>query len=115
MPRFEIDFLLDIEQECQFILKTFIDISYNEFADNEVLTRAVARSLEIIGEAVKNISQKTKDEYSDVFWKEIAGLRDKLIHHYFGIDYELVWEVMQNEIPELNKNIKIIIKKIIGN
>lgn len=112
MPRFEIDFLYDIEQECKFIVETFKNVSYDHFIDDEVLTRAVARSLEIIGEAVKNIDKKTKNEHTLIFWKEIAGLRDKLIHHYFGVDYELVWEVIQNEIPDLYKNIKIIIQKL---
>ncbi len=112
MPRFEIDFLYDIEQECKFITETFTAITYVQFIEDDVLTRAVARSLEVIGEAVKNIDNKTKNQYPLVFWKEIAGLRDKLIHHYFGIDYELVWEVIQNEIPDLHKNIRIIIQDI---
>jgi len=112
MPRFEIDFLYDIKQECRFIIETFKTVSYAQFIEDEVLTRAVARSLEVIGEAVKNIGKKTKNKHPLIFWKEIAGLRDKLIHHYFGIDYELVWEVIQNEIPDLYKNIKIIILKM---
>ena len=112
MLRFEIDFLFDIETECDFIIKTFNDISYSDFIDNDILKRAVARSLEIIGEAVKNISKNTRSQNPEIYWKEIAGLRDKLIHHYFGIDYELVWEVIQNEVPDLYRNIKTTIKNI---
>ena len=110
MLRFEIDFLFDIEKECDFITKTFNNISYTDFIDDDILKRAVARSLEIIGEAVKNIGKDTRNKNPEIYWKEIAGLRDKLIHHYFGIDYELVWEVIQNEVPDLYNNIKIIIK-----
>ncbi len=111
MPQFEIDFLRDIEDECLFIKKTFKNVSFTDFIENDILTRAVERSLEIIGEAVKNISQETRKKYPLVLWKEIAGLRDILIHHYFGVDYDIVWEVIQNEIPDLHENIKIIINK----
>ncbi len=109
MLRSETDFFLDIKQECLFIKKEFKNMSYTDFINNQVLTRAVARSLEVIGEAVKNISNKTKNKYPLISWREIAGLRDKLIHHYFGIDYEIVWEVIQNEIPDLLYNINIIL------
>jgi uncharacterized protein with HEPN domain len=74
-----------------------------------VLTRAFSRSLEIIGEAVKKLPDDLRLKYPLVEWKDIAGMRDVLIHDYFGVDYELVWDVITNEISVL----KIHIEKII--
>jgi len=110
MLRYDSDFLADIEQECLFIVANFKKITYGQFVDDEILIRAVSRSMEIIGEAVKNLSLELKNNHSVVSWKEIAGFRDKLIHHYFGIDYELVWEVIQNEIPDLLTNVTNILR-----
>lgn len=64
--------------------------------------------LENIGEAVKNLSNQYKHENPEIEWRKIAGLRDKLIHHYFGVDWDLVWDVIKNKIPELEKNLKNI-------
>ncbi len=70
---------------------------------------AVIRNLEIIGEAVKNISPAMRIEYPDVPWKQIAGLRDVLIHHYFGVDLETVWLVVEKRLPDLSERIKFIL------
>ncbi len=85
------------------------DWIFDSFYANEVLKRAFSRSLEIIGEAVKNVPEEIRFEYPEVEWKSIAGMRHKLIHHYFGVDYELVWDVIENEIEELNFQIGNII------
>lgn len=66
---------------------------------------AVLRQLEIIGEATKNISSGLRETNHAIPWKKIAGLRDKVIHEYFGVNIELVWNVVENQIPELEKNI----------
>lgn len=70
------------------------------------MQKACLKSLENIGEAVKNISNQYKDENPEIEWRKIAGLRDKLIHHYFSVDWDLVWDVLENKIPELEKNLK---------
>jgi uncharacterized protein with HEPN domain len=72
---------------------------------DEVRERAFARSLEIIGEAVKNIPDDYKSSHTEINWKSFAGLRDKLIHHYFGVDYTLVWDVIKNELPTLKEKL----------
>ena len=75
------------------------------FVQDEKLTRAVVRSLEIIGEAAKKISNDFKANYPDVEWKSMAGMRDRLIHNYFGVDYEMVFRTVKNDLPKLNEDL----------
>ena len=82
----------------------------NDFLKLISLQDMIIRRLEIIGEAVKNLPQEIKDKYIDVPWKKIAGMRDKLIHEYFGIDIEFTWGVIEKDLPYLKKRI-IEIKK----
>ena len=79
-------FIRHILDEIAFIIKESRDLNYEDLVSNETLKRAVVRSLEIIGEATKNLSEDFRKKYSDVEWRELAGLRDKLIHHYFSIN-----------------------------
>ena len=67
------------------------------------------RSLEVIGEAVKNLPGEFRAAHSEVEWRSIAGMRDRLIHGYFGIDYQFIWDVVQEKLPELKRNIQRII------
>jgi uncharacterized protein with HEPN domain len=71
--------------------------------------RAFVRSLEIIGEAVKNIPDETKTRYPEIEWRKMAATRDRLIHGYFSVDFDLVWDIIQNKIPGLDADIKRII------
>ena len=84
------------------------NIEKEDFLENKEKQNAIIRSLEIMGEAVKNISQNIKTKYKDVPWKEIAGTRDKITHHYFGVDLELIWKVVKENIPVLKKQMLII-------
>jgi len=72
---------------------------------DDVLQRACLKSLEIIGEASRNISEDFKKAHPLVEWKRMTGMRDKLVHHYFGVDWEIVEDVLKNELPELRLNI----------
>ena len=94
-------FLTHIEDEINFILEHTTQLSFEEFDTNVVIKKAVERSLEIIGEAVKNLSKEFKEKNDQIEWKAIAGTRDRLIHKYMGVDHELVWDIIQTKLPEL--------------
>jgi len=90
--------------ECiQLIEKYTENKSISDFFGSVLLQDAVIRRIEIIGEAVKNIPDEIKAKYQDVPWKEIAGMRDILIHEYFGIDLNLTWKAVQKDIPDLKR------------
>src|SRR3989338_6571469 len=105
MSRSNIDYLRHALDEIEFLETQTQSLSENQFMLDNVLDRAFARSLEIIGEAMKCIPDATRKKYPDIDWKSYAGLRDKLIHHYFGVDYGIVWDVVKNELPDLKKKI----------
>lgn len=76
-------------------------VDENRFMADEVVQDATIRQLEIIGEAAKKISTETKGRYPDIEWKDITGMRDKLIHDYFGVDLDAVWDTVVNDLPKL--------------
>lgn len=101
----EHDYLRHIQDEINFILKETQGLEEEAFYENEVLKRAVVRSLEVIGEATSKISDEFKNEYPEISWREMKGTRNKLIHEYFGVDYEIVWDIIKNELPVLRDQI----------
>jgi len=78
---------------------------FQDFLQNELVQDGVVRNLEIIGEAVKKLPGDVKKHNAGVEWKKIAGLRDILIHDYFGVDVVIVWDIIKNKIPNLKKNV----------
>ena len=103
-------FIQHIRDEINYLIKESKNLTYESFIKNETLKRAFTRSLEIIGEATKNISTDFRERYPGIGWKELTGLRDKLIHHYFGV-WNRVWDVIENLIPKLNGLIKKILEE----
>jgi uncharacterized protein with HEPN domain len=96
-------FLKHILEEINFLAKETEGLKFEEFIQNEVLKRACSRSIEIIGEAVKNLSADFKKRHKEIEWKKVAGLRDKIIHYYFGVNWDIVWDVIKNRLPKLKE------------
>ena|SRR3990167_334370 len=105
------EYLKHILDEIEFVLNSSKELNEDKFMHDETLQRAYSRSLEIIGEATKKLPKEFTDKHPQVDWSLMAGMRDKLIHHYFGVDYAIVWDVVKNELPKLKPQIKEIIKK----
>ena len=100
-----LDAISDIE-------KFIIGVSEEDFSKNREKQYAVLRGLEIIGEASKNLSDELKAKCPGIDWKNIAGMRDKLIHAYFGVNLPLVWETVKNDLPQLKKQAQNLLKEL---
>lgn len=86
-------------------------ISQSQFMDDTEKQFAVMRAIEIMGEAAKNVPAEFREKHPQILWKEIAGMRDKLIHHYFGINLERVWMVVQKDLPLLKEQLRALIQE----
>jgi uncharacterized protein with HEPN domain len=109
--RRDMDFLGDINEAMNLIGLYTKGLTYRKFLEDRKAQDAIVRNFEVIGEASKNITAAFKAKYPDVPWRKLAGLRDKLIHFYFGIDYKIVWSIAKKEIPRLRKQVKEILKQ----
>ena len=105
-------FLKHIIESAELIEEYLENKQLEEFLKSKILQDSVIRRLEIIGEAVKNIPDNFKNSYPELPWRKMAGLRDILIHQYFGIDMELTWEIAKNNVPELKLEIKSVLTRI---
>lgn len=106
----QLEFLQHIKNECLYLIKECSENSFNDFLQNERLSKAVCRSLEIIGEASNKIHPDIKAKYSFLPWREMSDIRNKIIHHYFGIDYDIVWDTVTTDIPLIKQFIEQIIE-----
>ena len=102
-------FLRDIEDACRKIDEFSRELTFEEFAEREMPFYSLVRLLEIVGEAVKSIPQDVRDRYPAVQWQRIARARDVMAHHYFGLEDETLWEMVQVHVPELLNQIRPII------
>jgi len=104
------DFLSDGKEAILRINAYIEKLSYEEFLEDIKTQDAVVRNLEIIGEATKNISEELKIRYPQLPWKDLAGVRDKLRHHYFGVNLDIVWNIVEKELPEIVLRFEEILK-----
>lgn len=112
MPKHYEEYLRHILVECHWLQNQFSEIkSQEQFLEDELLKRATVRSLEIIGEATKKIPVDQKLKWPEIAWKQMAGMRDRLIHDYMGVNYLIVWDVAKTLIPELEEKIKVILNR----
>jgi uncharacterized protein with HEPN domain len=102
-------YLQHIREALQDIA-TYCGSDHRAFLDDRMRQDATLRKLEVIGQAVKNLSENTKSRQPEIPWKQIAGMRDKVIHDYFGVNLEIVWAVVQKELPKLRVAVEGLLK-----
>lgn len=109
MYQSSIELLNHIIDEITFVLACTVLKNKEQVINDPVLSRAIIRSLEIIGEACTKLDPDFKSNYPHVEWRKMAGTRNKLIHNYFGVDYDIVWDIIQSKLPQLATDIEEII------
>ena len=111
MSKRPIDLLLnDICQSIDRIEQYIKNLSFDAFSDDQKSVDAVARNLEIIGEAANRVPEEFKEKYSEVEWYKVVGLRHRIVHEYFGIDLEIIWQILHKDLPELKLRLIQIMK-----
>ena len=105
------EYLQHILDETTYIINSSIELDKASFLQDETLKRAYVRSIEVIGEAVKQLPDRLRQQYTTIEWRARAGMRDRLIHKYFGVDYDIVWDVLSHKIPTLDAEIRQILQQ----
>jgi uncharacterized protein with HEPN domain len=105
------DFIQDILKSIDEILTFTKNTGYDDFMKNSMMKYAIIRCLEVIGEAAKRIPAPVRNKYADVPWKDMIAMRNKVIHEYFGVDSEILWQTIKEDIPALKKQVQRILEE----
>lgn len=111
MSRSQLEYLRHILDEAEYLVAHSQGMSREHFMRDETVKRAFVRSIEIIGEASKQVAEAFRQKYPHIEWRAMAGMRDKLVHEYFGVDYDIVWDVVTSKIPRLRREIELILQE----
>lgn len=106
-------YVKDMISAMEKINEFTINMTYEKFLQDDKTSSAVVRKLEIIGEAVKQIGNDVTERFPDIPWSSLAKLRDKIIHFYHGIDYELIWEIIKYHLPPLKPKLNKVLEKLL--
>jgi uncharacterized protein with HEPN domain len=101
MSQSTVEFIKHIRDEAQYVLRATAGVTKEQFLADETLTRAILRSLEVMGEAAKQVPPDFRSQYPDIPWRAICGMRDRVIHGYLTVDYDIVWYAVTGEVPLL--------------
>ena len=106
------DYIQDIIDSVKEVEDFTKELSFEAFKEDKRTVNAVIRSLEVMGEAAKNIPETIRKKYSGIPWKEMTGIRDKLIHEYHGVDLEIIWKVVKEELPPVKPLVLKLLKEV---
>jgi len=106
------EYICHILDEIDYILTQISNTDFDSFLKDATLKRAFVRSIEIIGEASKKIPEDVKTRQPDIEWRKVTGMRDRLIHNYFGVDYTIVWDVATTKLPDLREKLQELLEAI---
>jgi uncharacterized protein with HEPN domain len=111
-PRRDRHYLADILEAMQRIIAYTENLSYKQFLDDRLVQDAVLRNFQVIGEATKKVSTATRSTYPELPWREMAGMRNRIVHEYFGINQRVVWDVAVRDLPRLVPRVEEIIQQL---
>ncbi|MDY7033752.1 MAG: DUF86 domain-containing protein [Thermodesulfobacteriota bacterium] len=112
MSLLPLEYIRHMLDEIDYILSRISDLDCESFLKDETLKRAFVRSIEVIGEASKKLPEDVKAMQPDIEWRKVSGMRDRLIHDYFGVDYMIVWDVATNKLPDLRVKLHTLLTEI---